>query len=354
MMMTEMLAAWTPPSSVHGRIHSGFCHHHLTSREYLLAFSALMTLLFTFPVIAELQPEESFDFDNFESTNETQEVDEFFFSAALYHNPDLYYSNIGFLINLTDEPIHDMGKSNEWQVYKQLFTTSYLPRFALLELSVYPMPVFGTWFQKNQTELYDQGNIKQDFNLIESITAGFDEPFAISLFLNNMVVFNKTQTQKEANVGFMGYLFSSGTYHIRDNQLIDDQWFEIEWKLKGDKRSSEEILSWSFRLGTKFHSHSDISDILFLALRRKKIDFKKTWLSFLDNVGTELVYQMRQSDYESVETQFFIDKKFPFKRWKAVFSLGIGVINEGVSKYSGALRKDHKDIVFLLRPNIEF
>ncbi|MDF3822722.1 hypothetical protein P3G55_22680, partial [Leptospira sp. 96542] len=44
--------------------------------------------------------------------------------------------------------------------------------------------------------------------------------------------------------GYMGYLLSCGAQHIHNNVLIDDNWCELEWKLKGE-RTFREVSPWS-------------------------------------------------------------------------------------------------------------
>ena len=51
-------------------------------------------------------------------------------------------------------------------------------------------------------------NWVDDLNIVEVLTAGFEEPYALSLFLGNMVTYGPSDSGEGKNKGFMGYLIS--------------------------------------------------------------------------------------------------------------------------------------------------
>ncbi|MFZ3071903.1 MAG: hypothetical protein WA162_01525, partial [Thermodesulfobacteriota bacterium] len=191
---------------------------------------------------------------------------------------------------------------------------------------------------------------------IKNVTAGFEEPYALSLFAGNVVKFTKPDEKwKGGNFGYMGYLVSLGNYHIKDNELVRDKWMEVEWKVKGDREFSTHELHWSFRIGAKLHSNSDIADALYVSVRRSHLDFKNP-KSFLKNSGIEYTYDMGIKTFEPLKHYFTIDKKWPLKDKKMAFSLVMGFIWEGAEKYTGKLGSDGKENEFtiIIRPNIIF
>lgn len=182
---------------------------------------------------------------------------------------DAYYSNASIYIPLTNQAIKDIGEAGEFEVYRTLALQSFNPRFFLIEASINPLPVLGLYLKREQRSFYDDFDISDDLNLIQAITEGFEEPYALSFFLGNVVRFSSPgEYEKTSNKGYTGFLLSVGDQHIKDNVAIDDNWHELEWKLKGDKRFRDRNLSWSFRLGSKTHSHQDITDVYYLGLRR--------------------------------------------------------------------------------------
>ncbi|HEB02751.1 MAG TPA: hypothetical protein ENI12_05905 [Nitrospirae bacterium] len=157
------------------------------------------------------------------------------------------------------------------------------------------------------------------------------------------------------NKGFMGYLLSAGALHIKDNVLIDDDWAEVEWKIKGDRDYPNQNLSWSFRIGAKFHDHPDITDVYYVSARRSRLDFEAEASSVLHNSAFEYKFLFDQKHRSAVQHTFYAEKKFPQKGKKYAFTLGVGVIYDKDRKYTGALDdRDGDSYSVIIRPNIEF
>ena len=269
---------------------------------------------------------------------------------------DPYYTDLGLHIPLTGEPIPNLGAANEMEVYHHLFSHFLVPRFMLLEAAVFPMPVTGVYLKKNNRSFYDSAVLPGDINLIESITAGFQEPYAFSLFLGDMVNFVKPNEQRKGtNKGYMGYLVSIATEHIKKNVLIHDRSYELEWKLKGERNFEDDRLSWSFRFGAKLHEHPDISNVVYIGLRRSNLSFSAPFLSWLDNSSFEVKWDLSLRDGNLVRQEYIVGKKYPFSSSKIAIKLDVGLIWEGNRQYSGTLRTlDHRDLLLVLRPNIQF
>ena len=270
---------------------------------------------------------------------------------------DAYYTSVGFNVPLTDEPVPDGGKLSEKEVYQQLFRDSFHPRVLLLEASVYPMPMLGTWLKSEHPGTYDAFTIGDtDLNLMEGLTAGFQEPWALSAFIGSEMNFTREgQKRKGTNKGYMGYLVSYGAKHIKDNVLIDDDWWEFEWKLKGERDFKDEHLVWSFRTGVKNHGNQDIADIFYLGARRSSLDFKADWLSWLQNSSFDWKLELTQSRFEFARLDAVIGKKFPLKDKGYALSLNFGIVYEKDVKYLGALADPNADnLTFVFQPNIEF
>ncbi|MFZ3072198.1 MAG: hypothetical protein WA162_03025, partial [Thermodesulfobacteriota bacterium] len=84
--------------------------------------------------------------------------------VVVEHELDAYYSNIGLYITLTDEPIPDAGEKEESEVYKDLFYSSFIPKFLILEAAVFPMPDIGVFAKKNMENFYDKFQLSPDLN----------------------------------------------------------------------------------------------------------------------------------------------------------------------------------------------
>ena len=104
---------------------------------------------------------------------------------------DLYYSNISLNIPLTSTPIPKIDDADELDIYSRLFVNSLLPRFMVLEAAVMPMPLAGVAIREYGENFYDKAKVGKNQNVISWITAGFEEPWAASLFVGDMVRFHK-------------------------------------------------------------------------------------------------------------------------------------------------------------------
>ena len=86
---------------------------------------------------------------------------------------DPYYSNIAYYQTLDDSPVPELGERSEAQVYSDLFFSSYLPRFFLLEASLNPMPILGVALKSDDAQnLYEDMTVTQKLNLVAQMIRG--------------------------------------------------------------------------------------------------------------------------------------------------------------------------------------
>ena len=270
---------------------------------------------------------------------------------------DPYYSNAGFYIGLTDKPLPEISAEQETEIYQKMLSSIYTaPRFMVFELSVNPLPVLGVYTKKNHRNFYNSFDIGGNgLNLFQALTEGFEEPYAASIFLGSIVRFVEPgEDRKTKNKGYTGYLLNVGDKHILNNDLIDDDWYELEWKIKGDQDYEEKTLSWSLRAGLKNHSNADITDVIYFGLRRNHFDAESDTVSFIDNSDIDFKVEFAKTNFSVVQTSFFIDKKWsvPFTV-KSNASFGIGLILDR-GKYSGSLANSNNDVRLILRPSLKF
>ncbi len=276
---------------------------------------------------------------------------------------DPYYSAVGMYNSLTGKPIPHLEVKNELEIYRELITKFYQPRTLILEASLNPLPYAGTLLKKNARSFYDDMQWGSNFNAVQAVTAGFEEPWALSLFLGNVVSFDTINKsfQGKRN-GYSGMLLSYGNYHIKDNVLVKDDWLELEGKLKGEQILADRSLRWSFRGGMKFHGNRYIADAFYVGFRRSRTDFKENGTDnfWLHNSGFEYVSDFSQKKLEPIRHYLVVDKKFPAKNSRIAFTLGLGFVWTADKKYSGPLSssaagtRTPNSFQFILRPNLEF
>lgn len=266
-----------------------------------------------------------------------------------------YYTALGLYVPLTGKPIPDNTGDDELEIYRELLLNSLRPQLLLLEASVYPLPLAGTWLRRKEPGLYDDAQLRGDFNWIESATGGFPEPAAVSLFLGSaMNLVRPGERRRGTNKGHVGYLLSAGDRHIRNNLLVDDDWYELEWKLKGEREFEGDRLSWSFRLGTKRHSNDEIADTVYVGLRRGNLDYRAPFLAWLTNSAATFQVEATTDGVALARSELLLEKRYPIERWGFALALEGGFVYQNDRAYTGSLRDDDDNFIFVLRPNLEF
>jgi len=276
--------------------------------------------------------------------------------ADLDWETDLYYSNLSLNVPLTDEPIPHLSETGELAIYSRLFFNSLVPRFMLLEAAVMPMPLLGVALKRYTPDFYGTADIGRNQNVIQWITADFEEPYAFSLFLGDMVKFDRPGEQHlSSNKGYMGYLLSYSNQHIKNNVLIPDHSLEAEWKLKGERSFREEKLSWSFRLGAKVHENPNIANTFYVGFRRSDLDFTVNPIEFLRNSTFDMRWDVGAKNGELLRQEYVLGKKIPIRSWGVALKLDVGLIWEDPARYTGALRDTSlSNFTVVLRPNLVF
>lgn len=271
---------------------------------------------------------------------------------------DPYYSDIGWNIPLSDKPIPIIASGSEAVIYRELIKDSLVPQYMLLEASVYPMPILGTYLKSHMPGSYRKGEIgSSGFNLIESLTAGFQEPWALSAFFGNVAKLQRPNEKRHGNnYGYTGYLVSVGNKHIKNNTPVSDAWCELEWKIKGKLDYPNEKLSWSFRFGGKFHRNHDVQNVNYVSLYRSNTDLRSPDLAWLENTNFEFRLHFLQHGGKLVRSEFIVGKKLPLPDKGITPTLNAGFIWSSPDEYAGALRDTagKNKLTFVIRPSIEF
>jgi hypothetical protein len=277
--------------------------------------------------------------------------------SELVFEADPYYTNIGYNVSLTNKPIPVIASGNEAAIYSELIKDSLIPRYMVLEASVYPLAVLGSYLKSHSPDTYRQAEIGHSgINLFESATAGFQEPWAVSAFFGNVAKLHRpNETRHGNNYGYTGYLFSAGNKHIKNNMLVADDWYEFEWKIKGKIDYPDEKLSWSFRIGGRFNSNKGVNDVTYISLHRSNLNLRYSFLEWLENANYDLRAHFLQHGAQMVRLELIAGKKVPIEGWNYTPTLDIGFVWSSPNEYSGALRDARGNTTTLIfRPSLEF
>ncbi|MEF3280718.1 MAG: hypothetical protein K6357_07130 [Elusimicrobiota bacterium] len=123
----------------------------------------------------------------------------FLFSLEYEIQLDPYYSDFGIYEELRGEIPH-LGKKSETEIYSYLLKNLYKPKTLVFEISFNPMPYLGTCIKRSYYDFYSKAKITENFNLINALTTGFEEPWAFSIFLGNVVEFDSIKKSILASV----------------------------------------------------------------------------------------------------------------------------------------------------------
>lgn len=270
---------------------------------------------------------------------------------------DPYYTDLDINIPLTEKPIPTITSDSETEIYRELTKGSLIPRFMLLEASVYPMPVLGAYIKRHTPGLYSQGEIGHSgVNIFESITAGFQEPYAFSVFFGNVArLVRPNEKLVEDNMGYSGYLVSVGNKHIKDNTLISDNWMELEWKIKGKFDYPGRKVDWSFRIGARKNSNPYIVDQVYISIQRSNLDFHAPFLNWIANSNLDMKLFFSQYGGKVVREEYVVGKKYPVTRYRFSPTLDFGLIWDSPGSYTGPLQtKSVSTWTLVFRPSVEF
>jgi hypothetical protein len=272
------------------------------------------------------------------------------------YEADIYYSNASLFWKFPDENITDASEYSEVELYTDLAKKIFSSNIFLVEIAAHPMPIAGLIYRNSNEEPYTKDKI-QNFNPVKTLTAGFEEPYSISFFVGRMMVFAK---ERKGHIGknraYMGYLLTFGDYSIKDNRAYYNRWSNFEVKLKGTRELEKDNLDWSFRVGARFNENRDFTDSYYFGLRRNRIDFEQSFLSWFYNSAFEIMTSFSANNLELMENQIMLEKIWPASSKKHIaFGLGIGYLYTSGAKYNGLLADqgiDNHQII--IRPNIKF
>jgi len=138
-----------------------------------------------------------------------------------------------------------------------------------------------------------------------------------------------------------------------NNEVIDDNWYEFEWKIKGTFVKQQKNLDWSFRVGAKWHGNPFISDAVYMGIRRDHFDIKQGWLSFLQNSGVDMFLEFSQSKFAPTQQRILLHKNIPLESSGNIFTLTLGLIRTTERRYQFPLVED-TSLQLVITPSIKF
>jgi hypothetical protein len=255
--------------------------------------------------------------------------------------------------------IRPVEKMSELQLYLTLLKRSLDPKYILVQVTGNPMINFSSWFERKHSIHYEKFKIAENFNVLEVLSAGYQEPYSMSLFLGDLMPFwEKTKEgRKQAGSAVSGFVATFSNRSIVRNILVENNWIDLQWKIKVVKATRQTSISSVFSGGMIFYGSPLFSNALVLDLCRERYSRSK-W-NFRDNSSIRLLLKMpifdRNNryfkDYFS-ENMIDLGVSYPIRKFKTLsFSLNLGYIWTHIYNEQGIREQD---LQFFIRPNVLF
>ncbi len=283
---------------------------------------------------------------------------------------DLYkpFASLYFNIKRYQKPVV-LTQGNEAEIYSRLGRQLLLPKYVLFQITGYPLSAISSYYETDRYVSYQKFTFFDDINILRSIGAGFEEPYAFSLFLGNVLLLaysDGTETKlKQSGSALAGFLISHGRHQIYNNIYLHDSWYQIELMLIGNlKEPNKRRISWNFRIGAKLHQNDFIRDTITMAIERNHTDWQFKGWSFAKNsvfkYAAHVPSPTPTNKFPATSQLISYGKKFPVTllQKKVFFILALGAKWEWIRWYDHSLNRFDENatsqLTFLIQPNIEF
>jgi hypothetical protein len=283
---------------------------------------------------------------------------------------DIYkpYASIYFNMKRLQKPVA-LQKGEEKEIYLRLGRRLLFPTYLLFQITGYPLSALSSYLETDRYDTYNRFTVYSDLNMLRSIGVGFEEPYAFSIFLGNVLFLayqdSAANRLKQSGSALAGFLISTGKHQIYNNIYLHDSWYQIELMLVGNlNEPKRRKILWNFRIGAKFHQNEFLRDMFTLSIERSHTNWRSTGWSLVKN--SIFKYQAHlpipSSDDSTPGASHLITygKKFPINLFhrKVFFVLGIGMRWEWVRFYDHNLDQFDPDpksqLIWLIQPNLEF
>ncbi|MCK4688931.1 MAG: hypothetical protein KAT41_01410 [Candidatus Marinimicrobia bacterium] len=267
--------------------------------------------------------------------------------------PGIYRSYGSLFVNITKKNNIYVWEEDEFKLYKDLLYQSVKPEYLLTEFTFYPTATFSALMQKEFNDTYNHFNIYKDFNIIESLGGGIQEPWSFSLFFGQLATFIQLTEDEELIVaasGLSGLVLTGGLYQIFDNCIIRSNWARLEWKLKGEGGQKEKNYSWDIKIGYRLYGIHEIPNTATFLFSRSRTDKKRSHWQMNKNSMTDLELQLPVTEIRTGFSKVLISYGKVFPCWKFLIGLKFGLEFENRREYIPEIKtfSSEKNRVFSL------
>jgi hypothetical protein len=262
-----------------------------------------------------------------------------------------------------------LQKGEEGEIYLRLGRRLIFPSYLLFQITGYPLSALSSYLETDYYKTYNRFNFCFDSNVLRSIGVGYEQPYACSLFLGNILFLAYQESLenrlKQSGSALAGFLISTGRHQIYNNIYLHDNWWQVELMLIGNlNEPKRRSISWNFRIGAKFHQNEFLRDVFTLSIERNHTDWRSTgWLLVKNSIFKYKAHFPIPSSKDEPPAASHLctyGKKFPinFFNKKIFFVFGFGMRWEWVRYYDHNLDQFDPDprgqLTWLIQPNVEF
>ncbi len=283
---------------------------------------------------------------------------------------DIYKPFTSFYLNVKrlEKPVA-LQQGEEVEIYTGLGRQLIFPRYLLFQATGYPLSALSSYLETDHFNLFNRFELYDELNLLRSIGYGFEEPYAFSLFLGNILFLvysdSSGKKMKQSGSALAGFLISTGKHQIYNNIYLHDQWYQIELMLIGNlKEPQRRRIYWNFRIGAKTHQNDFLGDTFTLSIERSHTDWQRSgWSIFKNGIfkyQAQFPIPLNDDKHSAASQLVTYGQKFPITLWKrkVFFILAAGVRWERVRFYNHNLKRFDPDptsqLIWLIQPNVEF
>jgi len=283
---------------------------------------------------------------------------------------DIYKPFTSLYLNMKrlDKPIA-LQQGEELQIYKMLGRRLILPGYLVFQLTGYPLSALSSHLETEHFDIYNRFNIIGNINILRSLGGGFEEPYAFSTLLGNVLFLTYTDSSrtilKQSGSALAGFLISGGNHQIYNNILIHDRWYQLELILTGHLNEPKlRRIFWNFRIGAKFRQIRILRNVFTVSFERSHTDRRFTGWSIHKNsifrYRAHFPMPFTKDKTPAALQMITYGKKFPVSlfRKKVYIVLGFGVRWEWVRFYNHRLKQfdpePSRQLTWLIQPNVEF
>jgi len=248
--------------------------------------------------------------------------------GGLVLNPGVYRMYLTTYQEIKSEKDIYLWSEGEALLFRRMAREGLNPGYAALEVTTYPMGWGTAILPETAPKLYSAFSLTQDWNLWESLGAGFQEPWSISLFLGDMATIwdlDSTYSLVPVASGASGWVLTAGSQELISGRVTNDRWSRLEWKLKGSNRGSFPV-EWDIKIGYRWEANPDRPDGLTFRYYRENFASDHSGWAGNNQIDIRLRWATGPIDYGPLEIKIAIGKAIFWKGHKIGIILGVDQI----------------------------